>query len=179
LFCFFCNLLNVKWGSAAATTNNIYPTLFHKVLSNRCHELCGLVIVAKLIRQTCIRMSRNKESGFCRQLFSSKCAVKADTEQRKMRNRNNECLKCLTCKGSTAGICDCTRHHYRKAYSFFFKHGPYCKKRSLTIKNIKNGFNQKNINTTINQPLSLFGIRLHKLVKSNRPCSRIVDLGRH
>ncbi len=64
-------------------------------------------------------------------------------------------------------------------HPFFLKNRINCKKCSLTVKNIKNCFNKKNMNTPVDQSPCLFRICFNKLIESDCPGTRVIYIRRH
>src|SRR5665213_2406113 len=96
-----------------------------------------------------------------------------------MRNRNIKCFKSLPAQGSSAGICNGTANHYRQlrlsGISKKFLNGINC---GLRIERVKNGLDQKQVNTAIHKAFYLFIVSIGNFVKSNGTKTRIIYIGR-
>ena len=84
---------------AAATTDQIEPTLVCKLLNDGHHFLSGLIVLTELIGQSCIRMHADRKFAALMQFIQpraqflgAQCAIQADANRIGMTDRIDEGL---------------------------------------------------------------------------------------
>src|SRR5690554_5589030 len=109
------------WCSTATASYNIYKTIFQIAQYLWCHLFGSLVVLTKLVWQSCIGIGTNIERHLTAHLLyivakviSTEGAIYSDRKKRHMANRSNKCIHGLTRKGTITGIRNSYRHHHGK-----------------------------------------------------------------
>ena len=174
-------LEDVLRGGAAAASHDVQQTTLQVVADHLGKHLRGLVITARDIRQSGIRVGRDAAGGngsqplqVGQQVAGSEGAIQADREQRCVGERGAEGLDGLPRKGATALVGQRARDHHRQATT--------CLLDSIEgrfgIERVEDGLDQDDVGTALHQPLDLLLIGSGQLGEGYLARRGVGDIGR-
>ena len=143
------------------------------------------VILAKLVRQSCIGMGRDKRFANPGQLLDvlaqhvgPECAVEADGDRIGVAQAVVESLGGLAREGATRCICDGAGDHQRQFDVIFVKYLVTGEHSRLGVEGVKNRFDEQHIRAALDEAAHRVDIVIDQLLKSDIAVARIVDIRR-
>jgi len=91
-----------------------------------------------------------------------------------VRNGNEKCFHGLAAQITSRLIDNRARDHQRHTASGFYECISNSKHRGLSVERVKNGFDDKKVDTTFEQRLGLIEVSLAQLIERDRAKCRIV-----
>ena len=165
----------------ATSAGNVQPSLLGKLLNVLCSVLRSLVILAHLVRESCIRIDADCASQSLQllnersKILCTKRAVKSKAHYRIVRKGCIKSIQLVSAKYSSALVVHSSRYHNREISSGNVLN---CIKGSLGIECIIYCLNQKKVYSALNQSLNLLHISLCHLLKCNIPALRGINIRR-
>src|SRR5690606_32822970 len=84
----------------------------------------------------------------------------------------------LARQDAAGGVSDCAGDHDGQAYAAFFEYGFYGKDGSFGVEGVKDGFDQHQVDATVQQAFELFGVSIAQFVEGDVAGCGVVDVGR-
>ena len=170
---------------SAAAADHIDHAVTGKAFDLGGHRFRRFVILAKLVRQTGIRIGADEGVGNGRQFVEMRThsvgaerAIEADGKWFGVTQRMPECRWRLAGQGAAGKIGDRAGNHHRQEDALFLEHLFRGEDGSLGVERIEDGFNQDDVGTAVDQPPDLLGIGDAQIVEGNSAVARIIHIRR-